>query len=97
MKNVLKITMAVALAAGTVAATMPEAFAHTDHRNHQQAVCVNKDVVPLLIVGAALGAVTGGVGSAVVWGAAYAVGGAAVGGAGGLLLAGGAHPNQNCG
>lgn len=97
MKNVMKISLAVALAASSVAATMPEAFAHTEHRNHQQAVCVNDNVLPLIIVGAALGAVTGGVGSAVIWGAAYAVGGAAVGGAGGLLLAGGAHPNQNCG
>ena len=90
MKNLLKISLALSLAASSLAATAPSAFAQDRHhdRAFDQGRCMDRTdaVLPLLIVGAALGAVTGGVGSAVIWGSAYAVGGAAVGGGAGLLL-----------
>ena len=90
MKNILKISLALSLAASSLAATVPTASANARHHDHafDQERCMdnNNAVLPLLFVGAALGAVTGGVGSAVIWGAAYAVGGAAVGGGAGLLL-----------
>jgi len=52
-----------------------QAMANGRHHHHDdQMACFNGgDVLPILLVGAALGAVTGGVGSAVVWGSAYAV------------------------
>jgi hypothetical protein len=95
MKTVMNIALAAALASSTLVVASPGAFASTKH--HQQEVaCVDPNVVvPLLFVGAAVGAVTGGVGAAVIWGSAYAVGGAAVGGATGLLV-GTAHAHDHC-
>ena len=98
MKNALKITLASALVLGSFAASTQQAMANGRHHHHEgEAACFNEgDILPILFVGAALGAVTGGVGSAVVWGSAYAVGGAAVGGAGGLLLATHDHHHHDC-
>jgi len=98
MKNVLKITLASALVLGSFAASSQQALANGRHHHHDdEMACSNgADVLPILFVGAALGAVTGGVGSAVIWGSAYAVGGAAVGGAGGLLLATHDHRHHDC-
>jgi hypothetical protein len=97
MKTFLKISLASALVASSVAVSAPQAFANGRHHFHddQMAMC-GDDIVPLLFVGAALGAVTGGVGAAVAWGSAYAVGGAAVGGGTGLLLAH-VHGHHHCG
>ncbi|MDE2385494.1 MAG: hypothetical protein KGO53_12835 [Alphaproteobacteria bacterium] len=92
MKAVLKISLAAALAMSSLAAAAPQASAH--ERFHHEGMCEG-DILPLLFVGAALGAVTGGVGSAVAWGSAYAVGGAAVGGGAGLLLTT-AHDHHHC-
>jgi hypothetical protein len=90
MKNILKITLALSLAASSLTATATSASAEGRHHDHgfDQGRCMDRNdtLLPLLFVGAALGAVTGGVGSAVIWGGAYAVGGAAVGGGAGLLL-----------
>ncbi|MDP8997146.1 MAG: hypothetical protein M3O03_09110 [Pseudomonadota bacterium] len=91
MKNLLKISVALSLAVSSLAVTVPSASAQDRHRHDpafDQERCMDRNdaILPLLFVGAALGAVTGGVGSAVIWGSAYAVGGAAVGGGAGLLL-----------
>lgn len=90
MKNLLKISVALSLAASSLVGAAPSASAQGRHHDHgfDQERCMDRTdaVLPLLLVGAALGAVTGGVGSAVIWGSAYAVGGAAVGGGAGLLL-----------
>jgi len=96
MKNVMNIALAAAVVAGSVVVASPGAFASTKHHQQEQVACVDPNVVvPLLFVGAAVGAVTGGVGAAVIWGSAYAVGGAAVGGATGLLV-GTAHAHDHC-
>ena len=59
-------------------------------------MCISdKDLPGIIVFGAILGAVTGGVGSAAVWGGAYAVGGAAVGGGAGLLI-GVHHGHHHC-
>lgn len=90
MKNLLKISLALSLAATSLVGVAPSASAQGRHHDYayDQERCVDRTdaILPILFVGAALGAVTGGVGSAVIWGSAYAVGGAAVGGGAGLLL-----------
>ncbi|MEP6827023.1 MAG: hypothetical protein ABJA10_03000 [Aestuariivirga sp.] len=93
MKIILTLSLALSLAASSLAITAPSASAHNRHHNDPafeqgRVSCMDRNdaVLPILFVGAALGAVTGGVGSAVIWGSAYAVGGAAVGGGAGLLL-----------
>ena len=99
MKNIMKISLALSLVASSLAVTVPTASAQGRHHDHafDQERCMDRNdaVLPLLFVGAALGAVTGGVGSAVIWGSAYAVGGAAVGGGAGLLLSS-ADTHRHC-
>jgi hypothetical protein len=96
MKTVLNLALASALAASSLAIAAPEASAKSRHHDQHEHMCMDANhVLPLLFVGAALGAVTGGVGSAVAWGSAYAVGGAAVGGGTGLLLST-AHAHDHC-
>lgn len=92
MKSIMKLALISAMVMGLSA---PESFASTPKQTPKDAVCqVGETVAPLIIIGALVGAVTGGVGAAVIWSSAYAVGGAAVGGAAGVLL--GHHTQTKC-
>lgn len=96
MKSLINLSLAAALVASSVVATAPDAFAGKRH-HHKQSVCMDdRDIGGIVVLGLVLGAVTGGVGSAIAYGGAYAVGGAAIGGAGGALL-GAAHAHHHCG
>ena len=95
MRNIFTLTLAASFVAGSLLATAPQAFAKQRHHDHAD-LCANKAPIgELAVVGLVLGAVTGGVGSAVVYGGAYALGGAAIGGGGGLLL-GAVHEGRHC-
>ena len=96
MKTLINISLAVVLATSSIVAASAPAMAKS--RKHQQQVqCMSdKDVGAIIVVGAILGAVTGGVGSAVVYGGAYAVGGAAIGGGLGLGLGLIHHGHRGC-
>jgi hypothetical protein len=85
MKSLMNLSLAVALVASSIVVAAPDAMA--GKRHHQKEVCLNEgEIGGAVVLGLLLGAVTGGVGSAIAYGGAYAVGGAALGGAGGLLL-----------
>jgi len=94
MRKLLIASLIASFTAGTVITTTPQAFANGRH-HHQEQCDAGPVIGTLAILGLALGAVTGGVGSAVAWGSAYAVGGAAIGGGGGLLL-GAVHEHHHC-
>jgi hypothetical protein len=95
MIRVFKISLAAALAVSCIEAMAPEAMAKKRH-HEQRMECMNHDdAAAIIFFGLVLGAVTGGVGSAVAYGSAYAVGGAAIGGAGGAVL-GAAHSHVHC-
>lgn len=86
MKTIINLSLAAILATSSLVAVAPEAMAK-QKRHHAEEVCLSdKDVGGIIVLGAILGAVTGGVGSALVYGGAYAVGGAAIGGGVGLGL-----------
>jgi hypothetical protein len=95
MIRVFKTSLAAALAVSCVLATAPEAMAKKRH--HQQRMeCLNPDeTAGIVVLGLVLGAVTGGVGTAIAYGGAYAVGGAAIGGGAGLVL-GAVHSKHRC-
>ncbi len=97
MKNLLMISLATALVITSMAAAAPEALARAKHHDeHHMAACMDeRDVGGIVILGLLLGAVTGGVGSAVAYGGAYAVGGAAIGGGAGATL-GLLHGHHRC-
>jgi K+-transporting ATPase A subunit len=85
MKKIFTLSVAASLAAGVFAASATTASAGSRH-HHEHECMAQAPIGEFAILGLALGAVTGGVGSAVAYGAAYAVGGAAIGGGAGLLL-----------
>jgi hypothetical protein len=90
MKSLINISLAAALVASSVVTAAGPAMAKTK-RHHAEMACMTEgDVGAIIVVGALLGAVTGGVGAAIAYGGAYAAGGAAIGGGAGLLL-GAAH------
>lgn len=96
MKSLLNISLAVALVASSVVTAAAPAMAKAKHHQAEM-VCMDEgDVGAIIVVGALLGAVTGGVGSALVYGSAYAVGGAAIGGGAGLLLGAVHHGHHHC-
>ena len=96
MKTLFNISLAAVLATSSVVAASAPALAKVKHHSEMHDGCLSKDQVGgIVVLGLVLGAVTGGVGSAVVWGGAYAVGGAAIGGAGGLAL-GVIHTDNRC-
>ena len=96
MKSLLNLTLAAALATSSIVAAASPAMAKERHHHEMHDGCLTKDQVGgIVVLGLLLGAVTGGVGSAVVWGSAYAVGGAAIGGASGLAL-GVVHTDNRC-
>ena len=97
MKHLLNFSLAAALAVSSVAVTAAPAMAKAKHHHEMQMACMDQgEVGGIIVLGLLLGAVTGGVGSAVVWGGAYAVGGAAIGGASGAVL-GAVHTHHDCG
>ena len=72
------------------------ALAKVRHHQEEQRACLDQNEVGgIIILGLVLGAVNGGVGSAMAWGGAYALGGAAVGGASGLALSA-VHTHEHC-
>ena len=93
MKSLVNISLAAVLATSSIVAAAPAAMAKDRH--HHEMCISDKDLGGIIVVGAILGAVTGGVGSAVVWGGAYAVGGAAIGGGAGVLI-GVHHRHHDC-
>ena len=96
MKTIMNLTLAAVLATSSLVAVAPEAMAK-QKRHHSEEVCLSdKDVGGIIVLGAILGAVTGGVGSAVVYGSAYAIGGAAIGGGAGLALGVIHHGHNRC-
>ena len=96
MKPLLNISLAAILVASSIVAAAPPALAGAKHHHHEHMGCMTDgDIGGIIVIGALLGAVTGGVGSAIVYGGAYAVGGAAIGGGAGLLL-GAAHGHHHC-
>jgi hypothetical protein len=96
MKSLINISLAVALVASSVVTAAAPAMAKTKHHQAEMACMSEGDVGAIIVVGALLGAVTGGVGSAIVYGGAYAVGGAAIGGGAGLLLGVVHHGHHHC-
>ena len=96
MKSLLNITLAAVLATSSIVAASAPATARVKHHQETNDRCLTKDEVGgVVVLGLLLGAVTGGVGSAVVLGSAYAAGGAAIGGASGLAL-GAIHSDRRC-
>jgi len=97
MKKLLKISLVAAMVTSSTVAAAPEAFANAKHHqeHHMMACMDDRDVGGIIILGLLLGAVTGGVGSAVAYGGAYAVGGAAIGGGAGATL-GVLHSHHHC-
>lgn len=96
MKHLLNISLAATLAVTSVAVTAAPAIAKEKHHHEMQMACMDQgEVGGIIVLGLLLGAVTGGVGSAVAWGSAYAVGGAAIGGASGVAL-GAIHSHHHC-
>ena len=99
MKTVLNLSLAAVLATSSIVAATAPAMADRRHHHDQMGdhmACMDQgELGGIIVLGLVLGAVTGGVGSAVVWGSAYAVGGAAVGGATGLAL-GAIHSHHHC-
>lgn len=86
------------VAASFAFAAAPQAMAKGKEMHHgygHECAAPAAPIGELAVLGLALGAVTGGVGSAVAYGAAYAVGGAAIGGGSGLLL-GAIHDHHHC-
>lgn len=95
MKTIMNLSLAAILATSSMMAVAPEAMAKKKH--HSSEVCLSdKDVGGIIVLGAVLGAVTGGVGSALVYGGAYAIGGAAIGGGIGLGLGVIHHGHHGC-
>ena len=96
MKPLLNLSLAAVLATSSIVAAASPAMAKAKHHHEMPMACMDQgDVGGIIVLGLLLGAVTGGVGSAVVWGGAYAVGGAAIGGASGLAL-GAIHSHHHC-
>ena len=96
MKFIFNLSLATALATASIVTAATPAMAKQKHHAEEQTGCLDdRDVGAIIVLGLVLGAVTGGVGSAVAWGGAYAVGGAAIGGAGGTLL-GVVHTHPRC-
>lgn len=88
MKKLINLTLAASLIAASVISVAPQAMAKDRYHSEQYTdrCAAAPPIGQLAVLGLLLGAVTGGVGTAVAYGAAYAVGGAAIGGGGGLLL-----------
>lgn len=96
MKSILNISFAAALATSSIVAAASPALANSKHHHDEERACLDQNEIGgIVVLGLVLGAVTGGVGSAVVWGGAYALGGAAIGGASGLAL-GAVHTHHHC-
>ncbi len=96
MKSILNISLAAALVTSSIMAATSPALAKVRHQQEEQRACLDQNEVGgIIVLGLLLGAVTGGVGSAVAWGGAYALGGAAIGGASGLAL-GAVHTHHHC-
>lgn len=97
MKTLINMSLAVVLATSSIVAASAPAMAKSKKHYQEHAECMSdKDLGAIIVVGAILGAVTGGVGSAVVYGGAYAVGGAAIGGGLGLGLGLIHHGHHRC-
>jgi hypothetical protein len=97
MKNLMSITLAVALATSSIVVASGPAMAEKRHHYQDRAACMtNEDVGGLIVLGVVLGAVTGGVANALFYGGAYAVGGAAIGGGSGLALGAVSDGHHNC-
>ena len=96
MKTIMNLTLAAILATSSLVAVAPEAMAKQKRYHHNDVCLSDKDVGGIIVLGAILGAVTGGVGSAVVYGSAYAIGGAAIGGGAGLALGVIHHGHGRC-
>ena len=96
MKPLLNLSFAAVLATSSIVAATTPVMAQRIHHHEVQMACMDQGKVGgIIVLGLLLGAVTGGVGSAVAWGSAYAVGGAAIGGAGGAVL-GAVHTHLHC-
>jgi hypothetical protein len=97
MKTLMNLSLAAALVASSIVVAAPDAMAgKRHHKSHD--VCLNDgEIGGIVVLGIVLGAVTGGVGTAIAYGGAYAVGGAALGGAGGAILGVVSHGHhRNC-
>ncbi len=91
MKSLMNISLAAALVASSIVVAAPDAMARSRHHQSQDICLDDRDIGGVIVLGLLLGAVTGGVGSAIAYGGAYAVGGAALGGAGGALFGAAVH------
>jgi hypothetical protein len=97
MKNLMSMTLAVALATSSIVVASGPAMAGKRHHYQDRAACMtNEDVGGIIVLGVVLGAVTGGVASALLYGGAYAVGGAAIGGGAGLALGAIGDSHRHC-
>lgn len=96
MKSLMNISLAAILASTSLVAVAPEAMAKQKRHHHDEMCLSDKDVGGIIVLGAILGAVTGGIGSAVVYGSAYAIGGAAIGGGASLALGVIQHGHHGC-
>ena len=96
MRKLFIASLIASLVAGGILSTTPQAFAQGRRVQVIEQQCAPASPIgQLAVLGLLLGAVTGGVGSAVAYGGAYAVGGAAIGGSGGFLL-GAVHEHGHC-
>jgi hypothetical protein len=97
MKKLVSIALAVALATSSIVVATGPAVAGQRHHNQDRAACMtNEEVGGIIVLGVVLGAVTGGVASALLYGGAYAVGGAAIGGGAGLALGAVGDGHRRC-
>jgi hypothetical protein len=94
MKSLMNISLAAALVASSFVVAAPDAMARKRHHQSEDVCLDNRDIGGIVVLGLVLGAVTGGVGTAIAYGGAYAVGGAALGGAGGAILGVVAHDHH---
>jgi hypothetical protein len=95
MLRIFKISLATALATSSILMTAPEAMAKKRHQEKRMECLSRDETTGIIVLGVVLGALTGGVGTAVAYGGAYAVGGAAIGGGAGLVL-GAVHGHHGC-
>jgi MFS family permease len=86
MKKILMISLAASLAASSIVAAAPSAFANGDKGHRHECMDEGSGLPPFLILATVLGAATGGIASGIAYGAAYAVGGTAIGAGGGLAV-----------
>jgi hypothetical protein len=91
MKSLMNLSLAAALVASSIVVAAPDAMAGQRHHKSHDVCLSDGEIGGIVVLSIVLGAVTGGVGSAIAYGGAYAVGGAALGGAGGAILGVAAH------